>query len=140
MIKLSIFSLIVGGALSFCVYFDHKRRSDTNFRKKLNERRKIKTHTKIAENDSYSKFPEIFLKTSDLQKPKSTTGFDSKGDPQIDEILKKIQIYVENIAIEVYLSKDPEALLSELKQILLPSVFQIIIFREQQLRQPNFRY
>ena len=135
--KFTLIGLLATGIFfGYCYYFDYKRRTSPNYRKKLYEQRKLK-HTvvpKFTEKIDYSDFsdhPEIFLKKSDLTISKSKPNLETEDDELKNTIgiIEDIDHGVDNMSNAVLASKNPEELLQDLQAKLKPSVFILILQR-----------
>ncbi|KAG1663729.1 Mitochondrial import receptor subunit TOM20 B [Nymphon striatum] len=112
----------IGGTmfLSYCVYFDRKRRSDPLFKKKLKERREKANQNKETD-------------TSNIQIPNMN---DSEAcqqfffnEVQLGEFLLtrgKVDEAVEHIAHAVAICGQPAQLLGVLQQTIPPEVFSML--------------
>lgn len=106
--------------IGYCIYFDRKRRSDPNFKKKLRERRKAR---KAASKEG-SKFPD--LKDRDdvqrwfLQEIQLGEELLARGD---------LDAGVEHLGNAVAVCGQPNQLLQVLQQTLPPQVFHLLLQR-----------
>ncbi|KAL0273692.1 UNVERIFIED_CONTAM: hypothetical protein PYX00_006313 [Menopon gallinae] len=111
---------ICGAAfIGYCIYFDNKRRSDPNFRKRLRERRKQAREEAFAIR---SQIPP--LKDSDaIQK------FFLQEVQMGEELLSQGDVVsgVEHLANAVAVCGQPQHLLSILSTTLPPQVFQMLV-------------
>ncbi|XP_041352898.1 mitochondrial import receptor subunit TOM20 homolog [Gigantopelta aegis] len=124
MISKSTFSIAAAGAglcfLGYCIYFDHKRRSDPKFKQKLREKRK-KARTEKSTKSS-TPFP-------DLSNPEAMQKFFLQEVQQGEELLATgdIEGGVEHLSNAVAVCGQPQQLLQVLQQTLPPQVFQLLI-------------
>ncbi|XP_062320373.1 translocase of outer mitochondrial membrane 20 [Osmerus eperlanus] len=111
----------VCGALfiGYCIYFDRKRRSDPNFKKKLRERRKNKV---CQEQSGLAKLPDLkdaeavqkfFLEEIQLGEELLAQGDYEKG--------------VDHLTNAIAVCGQPQQLLQVLQQTLPPPVFQMLL-------------
>ncbi|XP_076237798.1 translocase of outer membrane 20 [Calliopsis andreniformis] len=111
---------IAGIFVGYCFYFDQKRRSDPDFKKKLRERRKAKR----AAQKSNSQIPD--LKTREgvqrffLQEVQLGEAMLTSGD---------IEAGIEHIANAVAVCGEATHLLQILQQTLPPQVFHLLLQR-----------
>ncbi|KAM3862723.1 translocase of outer mitochondrial membrane 20 [Diretmus argenteus] len=112
----------VCGALfiAYCVYFDRKRRSDPNFKKKLRERRRNQTVS--SETSGLPKLPNLkdaeavqkfFLEEIQLGEELLAQGDYEKG--------------VDHLTNAIAVCGQPQQLLQVLQQTLPPPVFQMLL-------------
>ncbi|XP_065200997.1 mitochondrial import receptor subunit TOM20 homolog isoform X2 [Planococcus citri] len=124
--KLGIAAAVCGSvAIGYCIYFDRKRRSDPDFKKKLREKRKARSQAeKAAKSARKSQFPDFrdheAVQTFFLQQIQ--LGEELLGQGKIDEC-------VEHIANAVSVCGQPQQLLSVLQQTLPPTVFGLLLER-----------
>ncbi|KAI4873417.1 hypothetical protein NFI96_016660, partial [Prochilodus magdalenae] len=120
--KFSTIALGVSGALfvGYCIYFDKKRRSDPDFKKRLRERRRKQ---KIAQE----KIGSAVL--PDLKDPVAVQQF-FLDEIQLGEELLAQEDYekgVEHLTNAIAVCGQPQQLLQVLQQTLPPHVFQMLI-------------
>lgn len=123
--KLGLAAAVCGSvAIGYCIYFDRKRRTDPDFKKKLREKRKARLQADKANSARKSQFPDFrdheavqqfFLSQIQL-------GEELLGQGKIDEC-------VEHIANAVSVCGQPQQLLSVLQQTLPPAVFGLLLER-----------
>ncbi|OWF52698.1 mitochondrial import receptor subunit TOM20 homolog [Mizuhopecten yessoensis] len=107
--------------LGYCAYFDYKRRSDPDFKKKLQERRrkaKRSNNQKPASgpslnSGSYEDLQKFFLQEVQLGEELLATG-DIEGG-------------VEHLSRAVAVCGQPQQLLQVLQSTLPPQVFQLLV-------------
>ncbi|XP_063046971.1 translocase of outer mitochondrial membrane 20 [Engraulis encrasicolus] len=120
--KTSTLAAGVCGALviGYCIYFDRKRRSDPNFKKRLRERRKNQKVTK--EKTGLAKLPDLkdaeavqkfFLEEIQLGEELLAQGDYEKG--------------VDHLTNAIAVCGQPQQLLQVLQQTLPPPVFQMLL-------------
>ncbi|XP_050732240.1 mitochondrial import receptor subunit TOM20 homolog [Eriocheir sinensis] len=114
----------VAGALflGYCLYFDHRRRSDPNFKKKLRERRRranrgrpgggAVTWPNLKDQEAVQKF---FL--SEVQ----------AGEELLAQ--GEIEAGVDHLSRAVAVCGQPQQLLQVLQQTLPPQVFQLLLHK-----------
>ncbi|KAK1791348.1 hypothetical protein P4O66_013364 [Electrophorus voltai] len=112
----------IGGALliGYCIYFDRKRRSDPNFKKRLRERRRKQ---KIAQEKSG------LARIPDLKDPGAVQQF-FLDEIQLGEELLAQGDYekgVDHLTNAIAVCGQPQQLLQVLQQTLPPPVFQMLI-------------
>ncbi|XP_061174746.1 mitochondrial import receptor subunit TOM20 homolog [Saccostrea echinata] len=117
--------------LGYCIYFDNKRRSHPDFKKRLKERR---NKSKVGKS---SKASEIQL--PDLQNQEAVQKFFFEQVQLGEELLAAgdVENAVEHLSNAVPLCGQPQQLLQVLEQTLPPQVFQLLI---QKLPEVNKRY
>ncbi|XP_054284743.1 mitochondrial import receptor subunit TOM20 homolog B-like [Macrosteles quadrilineatus] len=110
--------------IGYCIYFDRKRRSDPNFKKKLKERRTAKREAALNAKNGKTKIPDLkdheavqmfFLQ--EVQKGEELLG---AGDEEGG---------VEHLSNAVAVCGQPNQLLQVLQQTLPPHVFQLLLLR-----------
>ncbi|XP_054000837.1 mitochondrial import receptor subunit TOM20 homolog [Hylaeus anthracinus] len=111
---------IAGIFVGYCFYFDQKRRSDPDFKKKLRERRKAKkqaqkTSSKIPNLKDHEVVQRFFLQEVQLGEEMLTYG-DIEGG-------------TEHLANAVAVCGQPTHLLQVLQKTLPPQVFQLLLQR-----------
>ncbi|XP_072533556.1 translocase of outer mitochondrial membrane 20 [Salminus brasiliensis] len=120
--KLGTLALGVSGALfiGYCIYFDRKRRSDPNFRKRLRERRRKQ---RIAQEKSGQ------AKLPDLKDPGAVQQFFLDEIQLGEELLAQgdYETGVEHLTNAIAVCGQPQQLLQVLQQTLPPPVFQMLI-------------
>ncbi|XP_056147594.1 translocase of outer mitochondrial membrane 20 [Lampris incognitus] len=118
-------STIVAGVcgaifLGYCVYFDNKRRSDPDFKKKLRERRRKQNASK--ETPGLTRLPDLkdaeavqkfFLEEIQLGEELLSQGDYEKG--------------VDHLTNAIAVCGQPQQLLQVLQQTLPPPVFQMLL-------------
>jgi len=125
MLSKTVSVLAAGAGLCFvgyCIYFDHKRRSDPLFKQKLKEmRRKAKQSSK---NAGQTKLP-------DLRDPEEMQRFFLQEVQLGEELLGQgdIESGVEHLSNAVAVCGQPQQLLQVLRQTLPPQVFQLLVQR-----------
>merc|ERR1712107_759689 len=106
--------------LGYCIYFDRKRRSHPDFRRKLREKRKAANKSR-GDNDGAA-LPDFsdqeavqrfFLQEVQLGEELLATGDISNG--------------VEYLALAVAVCGQPHSLLSVLQQTLPPQIYQLLL-------------
>lgn len=107
--------------IGYCIYFDRKRRSDPNFKRKLRERRKER---KLATKGSGTKLPDLkdheAVQTFFLQEVQLGEELLAQGD---------LEGGVEHLGNAVAVCGQPNQLLQVLQQTLPPQVFHLLIQR-----------
>ncbi|XP_003706768.1 translocase of outer membrane 20 [Megachile rotundata] len=111
---------IAGIFVGYCFYFDQKRRSDPDFKKKLRERRKAKKQaqkasSKIPDLKDHEVVQKFFLQEVQLGEELLTYG-DIEGG-------------IEHIANAVAVCGQPTQLLQVLQKTLPPQVFHLLLQR-----------
>lgn len=111
---------IAGIFVGYCFYFDQKRRSDPDFKKKLRERRKAKKQaqkasSKIPDLKDHEVVQKFFLQEVQLGEEMLTYG-DIEGG-------------IEHIANAVAVCGQPTQLLQVLQKTLPPQVFHLLLQR-----------
>jgi len=111
---------IAGIFVGYCFYFDQKRRSDPDFKKKLRERRRAKKQTQKAS----SKIP-------DLRDHELVQKFFLQEVQLGEEMLAcgEIEGGIEHLANAVAVCGQPAQLLTVLQKTLPPPIFQILVQR-----------
>jgi len=107
--------------IGYCIYFDHKRRSDPNFKAKLRERRRLARQQKSSKGGS--------TKLPDLTNPEAMQKFFLSEVQKGEELLAtgEIEQGVEHLSNAVAVCGQPQQLLQVLKQTLPPQVFSMLI-------------
>lgn len=107
--------------IGYCIYFDRKRRSDPNFKKKLRERRRARraatktTGTKLPDLKDHEAVQRFFLQEVQLGEELLAQG-DLEGG-------------VEHLGNAVAVCGQPNQLLQVLQQTLPPQVFHLLLQR-----------
>jgi len=108
--------------LVYCYYFDQKRRSDPNFKKKLKEKRRA--HKEASSHASKTKIPDLkdheavqmfFLQEVQLGEELLGMGDEEGG--------------VEHLSNAVAVCGQPNQLLQVFQQTLPPQVFQLLLMK-----------
>ncbi|XP_074061796.1 mitochondrial import receptor subunit TOM20 homolog [Macrotis lagotis] len=120
----------VCGALfiGYCIYFDHKRRSDPNFKNRLQERRKKQKVAK--ERAGLSKLP-------DLKDAEAVQKFFLEEIQLGEELLAQGEYdkVVDHLTNAIAVCGQPQQLLQVLQQTLPTPVFQILLNKMPTIRQ-----
>lgn len=106
--------------LGYCMYFDHSRRSDPNFKKNLREKRKQRRLAKV----SGSKLPDLRDQDA-VQKyflAEVQLGEDLLSQGEVDSA-------VEHLGSAIAVCGQPQQLLTILQQTLPPQVFHLLLQR-----------
>ncbi|XP_050404423.1 mitochondrial import receptor subunit TOM20 homolog [Patella vulgata] len=125
MVPKSAFGIAAAGAglcfLGYCVYFDHKRRSDPNFKQKLREKRR-NANRKTKAPTAGTEFP-------DLTNPEAMQRFFLQEVQLGEELLATgdIEGGVEHLSYAVAVCGQPQQLLQVLRQTLPPQVFSLLL-------------
>ncbi|KDR12600.1 mitochondrial import receptor subunit TOM20 homolog [Zootermopsis nevadensis] len=108
--------------IGYCIYFDRKRRSDPNFKKKLRERRKARRGAAIK--SSGTKLP-------DLKDHEAVQRFFLQEVQLGEELLAQgdLEGGVEHLGNAVAVCGQPNQLLQVLQQTLPPQVFHLLLLR-----------
>lgn len=113
--------------LGYCFYFDHKRRSAPDFKKKLKEKRaksksggKKGTATSLPDPRDAQAMQKFFLSEVQLGEELLSTGDEEGG--------------IEHLSNAVAVCGSPQQLLSVLQQTLPPPIFSKLV---QKLQEPN---
>ncbi|XP_020290377.1 mitochondrial import receptor subunit TOM20 homolog B-like [Pseudomyrmex gracilis] len=111
---------IAGIFVGYCFYFDQKRRSDPDFKKKLRERRKTKKQAQKASS-----------RILDLRDRELVQKFFLQEVQLGEEMLAcgEVETGIEHLANAVAVCGQPEHLLSVLQKTLPPPIFQILAQR-----------
>jgi len=107
--------------IGYCVYFDHKRRSHPDFRKKLREKRK--------QNQTGAKDGAAVIKVPDLRDQEAVQSF-FLDQVQLGESLLaqgQIEAGVEHLAMAVAVCGQPHALLGVLQQTIPPQIYALLL-------------
>ncbi|XP_050444832.1 mitochondrial import receptor subunit TOM20 homolog [Cataglyphis hispanica] len=111
---------IAGIFVGYCFYFDQKRRSDPDFKKKLRERRRAKKQaqkasSKIPDLRDHELVQKFFLQEVQLGEEMLACG--------------EIEGGIEHLANAVAVCGQPAQLLTVLQKTLPPPIFQILVQR-----------
>lgn len=110
--------------LSYCIYFDKKRRSDPDYKKKVRERRRRTRQRKIGNSGSRTELPNLndheAVQRFFLQEIQAGEALISSGD---------IEQGVTHLANAVIVCGQPTQLLQVLQQTLPSQVFTLLIQR-----------
>lgn len=111
-------ALLVG----YCIYFDHKRRSDPNFRSRLRQRRK---QQKLDQERAGQ------MKLPDLKDAEAVQKFFLEEIQLGEELLAQgeFEACVEHLSNAISVCGQPQQLLQVLQQTLPPPVFQMLLTR-----------
>ncbi|XP_045075543.1 mitochondrial import receptor subunit TOM20 homolog B isoform X1 [Coregonus clupeaformis] len=137
--KASTVAAGVAGALfvGYCVYFDRKRRSDPNFKKRLQERRRKQKSSQ--EKTGLTRLPDLkdseavqkfFLEEIQLGEELLAQGDSEKG---VDHLTMSTiptgdcEKGVDHLTNAIAVCGQPQQLLQVLQQTLPPPVFQILL-------------
>ncbi|KAM9365876.1 translocase of outer mitochondrial membrane 20 [Pholidichthys leucotaenia] len=103
----------------YCIYFDRKRRSDPDFKKKLRERRK---KLKAVEKTETTKLP-------DLKNPEAVQKFFLEEIQLGEDLLSRGEFDkgVDHLTNAIVVCGQPQQLLQVLQQTLPPPVFQMLL-------------
>ncbi|XP_020310066.1 translocase of outer mitochondrial membrane 20 [Oncorhynchus kisutch] len=111
----------VAGALfiGYCVYFDRKRRSDPNFKKRLQERR----------SKQKSSQEKTVLRLPDLKDAEAVQKFFLEEIQLGEELLAQgdCEMGVDHLTNAIAVCGQPQQLLQVLQQTLPPPVFQMLL-------------
>lgn len=110
--------------IGYCIYFDRKRRSDPDFKKKLKERRKKQRQAESAKHQSNTPMP-------DMKDHEAVQLFFLKEIQLGEELLGRgeVEIGVEHLCNAVAVCGQPNQLLQVLQQTLPPHVFELLLKR-----------
>lgn len=110
--------------IGYCIYFDHKRRSDPLFKQKLREKRAKNRQLKEQGRKNASKFP-------DLKDYEAVQKFFVQEVQMGEELLTQGEIEngVEHLSNAVAVCGQPQQLLQVLQQTLPPQVFHMLMQR-----------
>nr|CAH0104455.1 unnamed protein product [Daphnia galeata] len=120
--SISVLAAVAGTVfVSYCIYFDRKRRSDPEFRKKLKEKRKRR---KNVSKDGTTTLP-------DLKDHEAVQQFFLREVQLGEELLAQgdIEEGVEHLSNAVAVCGQPQQLLQVLQQTLPPQVFRLLLER-----------
>ncbi|KAF5296059.1 hypothetical protein FQA39_LY12681 [Lamprigera yunnana] len=113
-------TLLVG----YCIYFDHKRHSDPDFKKKLRERRRARKENAASGRRPAANFPDMkdheAVQKFFLQEVQSGEELLAAGD---------VGNAVDHLANAVAVCGQPNELLQVLQQTLPPHVFHLLVQR-----------
>jgi len=128
MLSKSALSIAAAGAglafVGYCIYFDHKRRSDPLFRTKLREKRKkarlnakeqAKSNSQIPDLPDSESMQRFFLQEVQLGEELLATGDIENG--------------VDHLSNAVAVCGQPQQLLQVLQTSLPPQVFQLLLLK-----------
>jgi len=106
--------------LGYCIYFDQKRRSHPDFRRKLREKRKA-----AAKQGGKSSGPQL----PDFSDQEAVQRFFLQEVQMGEELLATgdIQNGVEHLSLAVAVCGQPHSLLSVLQQTLPPQIYQLLL-------------
>ncbi|EDO48647.1 predicted protein [Nematostella vectensis] len=113
--------------LAYCIYFDYKRRSDPDYKKKLIEKRAQRQEADAA--DMQSRIPDL-TDTAAVQK------FFLEEVQIGEDLLTKgeYESAVKHLTNAVAVCGQPQQLLQVFKQTLPPAVFQMLIDNINQMK------
>lgn len=120
-------NLIAAGAglcvVGYCLYFDHKRRSDPDYKRKLREKRRAAR--------SQQKGGKFKSQLPDLRDPEAMQRFFMQEVQLGEQLLGEgaVEEGVEHLAQAVAVCGQPQQLLSVLQQTLPAQVFQMLVSR-----------
>jgi len=108
--------------IGYCVYFDHKRRSHPDFRKKLKEKRKQMNKTGSGKDGAVIVLP-------DLRDQEAVQSFFLEQVQKGESLLAEGQIEagVEHLAMAVAVCGQPHALLGVLQQTIPPQIYALLL-------------
>jgi len=128
--KLGVIAATAGAAfLGYCIYFDHKRRSAPDFKKKLREKRNKAKSSSSGKKAGATSLPDprdsqamqkFFLNEVQLGEELLSSGDEEGG--------------IEHLSNAVAVCGSPQQLLSVLQQTLPPPIFAKLV---QKLSEPN---
>jgi len=109
--------------IGYCVYFDHKRRSHPDFRKKLREKRK-----QMSKTGSGSGGRDVIV-LPDLRDQEAVQSFFLEQVQKGESLLAEGQIEagVEHLAMAVAVCGQPHALLGVLQQTIPPQIYALLL-------------
>jgi len=107
--------------LGYCIYFDHQRRSDPNFKKNLREKRKQR---RLAKSSTGSSMP-------DLRDQEAVQKYFLSEVQLGEELLSQgdVDNAVEHLGSAIAVCGHPQQLLHILQQTLPPQVFHLLLQR-----------
>ncbi|XP_076619277.1 translocase of outer membrane 20 [Colletes latitarsis] len=111
---------IAGIFVGYCIYFDHKRRSDPDFKNKLRERRKAKKQSEKARSTIPDLKDREVIQKFFLQEVQLGEELLSVGD---------IESGIEHLANAVAVCGQPTQLLPILQKTLPPHIFHLLLQR-----------
>lgn len=114
----------VCGFIGYCIYFDHKRRSDPLFKQKLRERRAKARQQQDHARRGTGKLP-------DLKDYEAVQKFFIHEVQMGEELLAQgdVENGVEHLSSAVAVCGQPQQLLQVLQQTLPPQVFHLLLQR-----------
>lgn len=111
---------IAGIFVGYCFYFDQKRRSDPDFKKKLRERRRAKKQAQKASSKMIDLRDHELVQKFFLQEVQLGEEMLAYGD---------VEGGIEHLANAVAVCGQPAQLLQVLQKTLPPQVFQLLVQR-----------
>jgi len=110
--------------LGYCIYFDHKRHKDPDFKKKLRERRRAKKESASSGRRAAANFP-------DMKDHEAVQRFFLQEVQLGEELLAAgdLENGVDHLANAVAVCGQPNELLQVLQQTLQPQVFHLLVQR-----------
>lgn len=110
--------------LGYCIYFDHRRHSDPDFKKKLHERRRAKKNATGGGKQKNTVFP-------DMKDHEAVQRFFLQEIQLGEELLAAgdLENGVDHLGNAVGVCGQPNDLLQVLQQTLQPQVFHLLIQR-----------
>ncbi|XP_045464936.1 mitochondrial import receptor subunit TOM20 homolog [Harmonia axyridis] len=110
--------------LGYCIYFDQKRHSDPDFKKKLRERRRLKKAVSSGGKRSNTVFP-------DMKDHEAVQKFFLQEIQLGEELLAAgdLENGVDHLGNAVAVCGQPNDLLQVLQQTLQPQVFHLLVQR-----------
>ncbi|KAF5288059.1 hypothetical protein FQR65_LT12109 [Abscondita terminalis] len=110
--------------IGYCIYFDHQRHKDPDFKRKLRERRRANKRNKKNNPRQVSEFPDM----SDHQ---AVQKFFAQEVQLSEELLAAgdVENAVDHLANAVVVCDQPNELLQVLQQTFPPNVFHLLIQR-----------
>ncbi|KAF2882562.1 hypothetical protein ILUMI_23579 [Ignelater luminosus] len=110
--------------LGYCIYFDHKRHKDPDFKKKLRERRRAKKESVTSGRRAAANFP-------DMKDHEAVQRFFLQEVQLGEELLAAgdLENGVDHLANAVAVCGQPNELLQVLQQTLQPQVFHLLVQR-----------
>jgi|ERR1712168_1377835 len=121
-------TLVAAGAglciVGYCLYFDRKRRSAPDFKKKLREKRRKQKQGGVGRGGTKSELP-------DLRDPEAMQRFFMQEVQLGEQLLGEgsVEEGVEHLSNAVAVCGQPQQLLSLLQQTLPAQVFQMLLAR-----------
>merc|ERR1712038_119450 len=106
--------------LGYCIYFDHSRRSNPDFNKKLRERRRL-----AAKRAAASRGPKL----PDFSDQEAVQRFFLQEVQLGEELLAQgdVENGVEHLSLAVAVCGQPHSLLGVLQQTLPPQIYQLLL-------------